>query len=86
MRGADGEEVIHPNLQSLRIMGIDHAAEKHAQSLEAQLLGPSQFLADGGMVVGGLASHLYLILGVGRNIIAASHPRIMRIPLDGFLG
>ena len=66
-------------------MGIDDAAEKHAQGLEAQLLGPAQFLVDGGMVVGCLAPHLYLIISVGGDIIATSHPRVLRIPLVGFL-
>ena len=65
-------------------MGIDDAAEKHAQGLEAQLLGPAQFLVDGGMIIGDLAPHFNLIIGVGGDIIAPCQPRVLCIPLVDF--
>ncbi len=79
------EEVVHALLQALGVVGIDHTAQEHAHGLEAELLCPTQFLVDGGVIVGVFAPHLNLVDGVGGDVVAARQPRVLLVPVVSLL-
>ena len=77
---ADVQEIVHALFQPFCVVVPDHAAEEDAHRVEAQFLGPSQFLVDLGVVVGVGAPHFNLVDGCGRDIVATRLPALFRIP------
>ena len=80
---ADGQEIVHTLLQSLRVVLIDYTAQINTQGVKAQLLGPTQLLVDLVGFISVLAPHLDLIDRTGIDVIDTRQPRQLRIPSIG---
>ena len=71
MAVANPEELVHPGLQSIRVVLVHDAAEKNPHGIESQFLRPAQFGVDESGRPGVRAPHLYLVDGIGRYEVAS---------------
>src|SRR5688500_15841568 len=81
----DAEELIDAREESLCVLLPENVVQEHANAVEPQPLGQREFPVDGVQVERFRLPHLELVDRVRRDVVAPDEPRLLAVPVVGFL-